>query len=146
MIELRDMIMEDCERVAMIDHACFQEAWSVAMFEDTLRFPTYHYIVAVSEKEGIVGFAGIVISVDTADVMNIGVLPEYRKQGIGNMLMKKLENLAKISKCESIMLEVRESNQAAISLYQKNDFTSIAIRKNYYSNPVEHGIVMQKHL
>lgn len=166
MIQIREMTMEDCPDVADIDQACFTQAWSVGMFQDTLSFPTYHYVVAVwtpdhsaenqmlshmssndlkeSGTARLIGFAGISTSIDTADVVNIGVLPEYRRQGVGEHLFQKLEELAILSKCDSIMLEVRESNTAAIHLYQKFGFQEIAVRKNYYSNPIEHGIVMQK--
>lgn len=168
MIQIREMTIEDCPDVANIDQACFTQAWSVAMFRDTLSFPTYHYVVAVwtpdrmaeehtlsnmSSNEltedgtaKLIGFAGLSTSIDTADVVNIGVLPEYRRQGIGEQLFQKLEEIAILSKCNTIMLEVRESNTAAIHLYQKFGFQEIAVRKNYYSNPIEHGIVMQKQL
>lgn len=138
--------------MAEVDHACFTQGWSVAMFQDTLSFSTYHYVVAVllsdsspnGMTEKIVGFAGISTSIDTADVVNIGVLPEYRGQGIGDQLFQKLEEMAKISNCNNIMLEVRESNEPAIHLYEKYGLQKIAVRKNYYSDPTEHGIVMQK--
>lgn len=148
MIQIRPMTKEDCKEVTRIDQVCFSDAWSLSMFEDLFRYPVNHYFVAELEQKNpfIVGFAGILTSIDTADVMNIGVLPEYRKQGVGELLLKKLEKMAKFSNCEQILLEVRESNIPAIHLYQKNGYAKIAVRKNYYLNPMEHGIVMQKQL
>ena len=152
MIQIREMTIEDCDAVADIDRACFTQVWSVAMFRDTLAFPAYFYVVSViltdhpenTDEGRIVGFAGISIAADTADVINIGVLPEYRGQGIGNLLLQKLEELAKDNNCLNMMLEVRESNLPAIQMYHKHGFQDISVRKNYYSNPAEHGIVMQK--
>ena len=148
MIQIRAMQTEDCTEVATIDRACFFNAWSLSMFEELFRFPANHYYVAVdslnAEANQIIGFAGILVSVDTADIMNIGVLPTYRSQGIGSLLIQKLEEDAEISKCEQMMLEVRESNVAAIELYRKHGFEQISVRKNYYSNPTEHGLIMQK--
>lgn len=148
MIRIRPMMPEDCKEVVQIDQACFSDAWSLSMFEDVFQYPEHHYFVAELERQNplLVGFAGVLTSIDTADVMNIGVLPEYRKQGIGSLFLQKLEEMANINKCEQMMLEVRESNTPAIYLYQKHGFEPIAIRKNYYSNPTEHGIVMQKKL
>ncbi len=148
MIQIRPMTIEDCRQVAQIERICFSNAWSVSMFESLFLYPENHYFVAEQGQEIplIVGFAGILTAIDTADVMNIGVLPEYRKQGIGALLLQNLEEKAKFYNCTQMMLEVRESNMPAVHLYQKHGYIQIAIRKNYYSNPTENGIVMQKRL
>lgn len=146
MIQIRPMTIKDCKAITHIDQVCFSDAWSLSMFEDLFHYPVNHYVVAELKQENslIVGFAGILTSVDTADIMNIGVLPEYRKQGIGEKLLQNMENLAIFSNCEQMMLEVRESNIPAIHLYRKHGFEPISVRKNYYSNPTEHGVIMKK--
>lgn len=148
MINIRTMQIEDCAEVVKIDQVCFSNAWSLSMFENIFNYPVNRYFVAVDTEQlaeqQIIGFAGIMVSVDTADITNIGVLPEYRGSGIGESLLKKLEDEAKKSNCEQIMLEVREHNNPAISLYRKHGFNQIAIRKNYYSNPIENGLIFQK--
>lgn len=145
MVKIRPMTKEDCEAVFAIDRACFADAWSLKMFEELFQYSVNYYFVA-EDVDGICGFAGITTSVDTADVMNIGVMPERRKEGIGQELLEVLIQQAKECECEQIMLEVRESNLPAIALYKKNGFQAIAVRKNYYTQPTEHGIIMQRSL
>ena len=83
------------------------------------------------------------LAIETADVMNIGVHPAYRQQGIGRMLLNALMDEAKQRGCQQMLLEVRESNQIAIQLYKSCGFSQISVRKKYYSQPMEDGLVMQ---
>ena len=145
---IRPMMPEDSVSVSQIDQRCFSDAWEQKTFEELFLYETNHYIVAVSEKpdEKICGFAGISVSIDTADVMNIAVLPEYRRDGTGRSLLRKLEEIAKRCGCIQVMLEVREGNIPARSLYEAEGYEVISIRKNYYSRPVEHGLIMRKNI
>lgn len=142
MVQIRPMVLEDCQLVYKIDQTCFTDPWSLSMFQELFRYPTNFYFVA-EEGQRICGFAGIMVSVDTADVMNIAVRKEDRGRGIGRQLLEQLTAQAKQCGCEQMLLEVRESNRTARRLYQSCGFAEIAIRKNYYSSPTEHGIIMQ---
>ena len=71
----------------------------------------------------------------------IAVSPEYRKKGLAGKLLEAL--FEKIGSAE-IFLEVRESNQNAIALYQKYKFKQVGIRKNFYQNPQENAILMKR--
>lgn len=143
MIQIRPMTIEDCQTVHEIEQACFSNAWSLSMFEELFQYSTNFYFVA-EEEQKICGFAGITTSIDTADVMNIGVQSGYRGRGIGRELLKQLMEQAVKCGCEQIMLEVRESNHVARQLYRTSGFEEIAVRKNYYSQPTEHGIIMRR--
>ena len=80
---------------------------------------------------------------DEADITSVAVAPGYRRRGYAEMLIGEFENqLPDIT--ASIFLEVRESNLPAISLYQKQGFAPISVRKNFYSEPDENAVVMQK--
>lgn len=142
MIQIRPMVLEDCQAVYEIDQTCFTDSWSLSMFQELFRYSTNYYFVA-EEEQKIYGFAGIMVSVDTADIMNIAVQKEYRGRGIGRQLLEQLTEQAIQCGCEKMLLEVRESNQTARCLYQSCGFVEIAIRKNYYNSPAEHGIIMQ---
>ncbi|MDE7367957.1 MAG: ribosomal protein S18-alanine N-acetyltransferase [Lachnospiraceae bacterium] len=142
MVQIRPMVLEDCQSVYEIDRNCFTDSWSLSMFQDLFRYPTNFYFVA-EEGQRICGFAGIMVSVDTADIMNIAVQKEKRGRGIGRQLLEQLTAQAIQCGCEQMLLEVRESNQTARRLYQTCGFVEIAIRKNYYTSPTEHGIIMQ---
>ena len=138
-----DMTREDCSSVYQIETACFPgTSWKQEDFIHSLSAAEQHYLVARRE-DMIVGFAAIYVMADTADLVNIAVLPAYQGQGIGTCLMKALLERAVQCKVGEITLEVRASNEAAICLYRSFGFDRIAVRKDYYSRPVEDADIMQ---
>ena len=76
--------------------------------------------------------------------MNIVTKKNYRRQGIGCLLLKNLITISKSLNAKSITLEVNENNSNAINLYTKFNFQKIGVRKNYYKN--ESAIIMKKDL
>ena len=84
-------------------------------------------------------------AVGEADITSVAVSPEYRRRGYALMLMEYFEKLLP-EDTESIFLEVRQSNVAAITLYERCGFERVGIRKNFYRAPVEDAIVMIKAL
>ena len=77
-------------------------------------------------------------------MMNLAVHPEYRKQGIGTELICQLVEKLKKNGSHSLMLEVRASNESAISVYHKLGFVEVGRRKNYYRNPKEDALILRK--
>lgn len=139
---IRKMQTEDCEAVCELAQKSFPDAWSLRQFQELFRYETNYYVVAEA-GDAICGFAGMSVSVDTADIMNIAVAEAYRRRGIGGQLLQSLMEEAMAHGCTQLMLEVRESNQPARMLYRHYGFEEIAIRKHYYRQPQEHGIVMR---
>ncbi|MBQ9984638.1 MAG: ribosomal protein S18-alanine N-acetyltransferase [Lachnospiraceae bacterium] len=147
MIELSVLQYEDCEEVANIAKQSLPEAWSADGFRDTLKYSdNIYYVARDTEKDCIVGFAGIMIIVDEAELLNIAVLEKYRKRGIAQQLLDTLLIRAKQEKGGRMLLEVRESNRVAIALYEKNGFCFVTKRRDYYSNPKEDAVIMEKSL
>ena len=98
------------------------------------------------EQKRIVGFAGIMVVADEAELLNIAVLPDEQGKGVGKRLLGcMLENAGKRN-AYRMLLEVRKSNETARSLYEKNGFTVLGERKGYYSNPTEDAIIMERKL
>ncbi len=95
-----------------------------------------------SGKEYIVGFAGFWIMVGEAHITNIAVRVPYRRQGIGERLLISVIDMATELNAHTITLEVRASNTAAQSLYQKYGFTQVGLRRGYYSDNKEDGVLM----
>ena len=93
----------------------------------------------------ILGFAGILINIDIVEIMNIVVRKKYRKQGIGQKLLKELVKIAQKTNVEFINLEVNVKNKPAIKLYEKYSFEQIGVRKKYY-NMLDDALIMQKRL
>lgn len=80
-----------------------------------------------------------------ADITSVAVNPEYRRKGFAYQLIGVFESILP-ENTESIFLEVRESNFSAIGLYEKLGFEKLSVRKNFYVNPRENAVVMQKRL
>ena len=76
-------------------------------------------------------------------VTNIAVLPEFRRKGIGRALLQYVINDCE-NQLEFISLEVRVSNDAAISLYKKFGFAEVGRRKRFYTHPDEDALIMTK--
>ena len=131
-IVVRQMKMEDIDRVCQIEKACFYAPWSRRSFEEELsgNSPAF-YIVAEIEGE-IVGYGGIWHILDEGHITNVAVHPDFRKRGIGMILVKSIMTLSKKMGITSFTLEVRESNEDAINLYLKNGFQLSGRRRNYY--------------
>ena len=92
--------------------------------------------------ENIVGFAGFWIMADEAHLTNIAVRESCRRQGIGELLLISVVDLAAELKAANITLEVRASNTAAQNLYRKYGFVEVGLRRNYYVNDREDGVLM----
>lgn len=143
-VVIRKMELPDCEQVYALECACFGAGgWQLTDYQETVNMD--NHICYVAEQAGsIVGFALVIVMVDTADLINIAVAKDYRGQGISKLLMKQLDVEAKRLSLVNVTLEVRASNQVAISLYEKFGFVKISVRKQYYSNPTEDADIMQK--
>lgn len=90
----------------------------------------------------IIGFAGMWILLDEAHVTTIGVAPEYRGNGLGELLLIDLFEEALRRGAEWMTLEVRVSNEPAQALYQKYGFTRQGVRRRYYSDNGEDAFIM----
>jgi len=95
-----------------------------------------------SGTEYILGFAGIWVAVDEAHITNIAVRKNYQRQGIGEFLLISIIDLAIELKVNLLTLEVRASNTAAQSLYRKYGFTQVGVRRGYYTDNREDGLLM----
>lgn len=143
-IDINVMTSEDIISIEPNFSDNFDKFWSIDVLKHDFDDDNSQYVVAKMNNE-IVGFAGIKIIIDEADIMNIAVKMDKRKSGIGSMLLEKLLEIAKVSNCTSITLEVNENNLPAIYLYEKYHFERIGLRKKYYNN-TDNAILMKKDL
>lgn len=135
------LTMREIPAVAALDRALFsKESWSEADFETSLVDPTRFFWVAM-EEETLLGFCGLSQSLEQGDILNIGVCPDQRGKGIGSVLLQQAITAFKDQGGKELFLEVRASNVAAKALYEKFGFCRIGIRKNYYQQPAEDGLV-----
>lgn len=139
----RPMKPEDLGGIIEIEKTCFTaDAWSEDDFIYRMNASDWHFINLTLEDEGRV--AAYITATVVADEMNIdsvAVAPECRRKGYASAL---IDLAIKEAKAAVVMLEVRESNTAAISLYQSLGFEKVGLRKNYYERPVENAVLMTK--
>ncbi|CUH96292.1 hypothetical protein P22_2382 [Propionispora sp. 2/2-37] len=140
-IGIRRMQMLDIEAVMKVEQASFSTPWSQQAFESELKNELTYYLV-LCEGRKIIGYAGMWIIVDEAHVTNVAVLPEYRGRGLGEKLMSSLKEAAAARGAASMTLEVRPSNRAARSLYEKLGFVRCGLRRNYYTDTAEDALIM----
>ena len=143
-IDIRPMTAEDLETSAELEAMCFSTPWSLQAFRDSLDKPEiYLFRVAYMGSE-LVAQAGLILSFDEADVVNVAVKPEYRKNGIAFELLNELMKAGSARGVKDYTLEVRAGNRAAIALYEKLGFKTEGIRKDFYREPVEDALIMWK--
>ena len=95
------------------------------------------------KKENIlIGYIGVWQSFEEADITNVAVTLEERRKGVGYLLLERAIEEALYRGITALTLEVRESNQAAIRLYQRFGFLTEGIRPNYYEKPKENAVIM----
>ena len=143
-LTVRKMKKEDLDRVSQIEKECFSTPWSRDAFEDMIDNPLALYMVA--EDNGyVVANCGVISAVGEGDICNVAVDPAYRKRGIGEKLLSEIMNVAsKELLVEAFTLEVRASNKAAISLYEKLGFVNEGIRPGFYTSPKEDAVIFWK--
>ena len=143
MVHYRKMTADDVEAVYAIELATFPAPWTLDSFHYEMRENKFaHYIVAVNEEDKIIGFCGMWVVIDSAQITNVAVLPEARGLGIGEALMCEAMKVAKEGGADIMSLEVRVTNTVAQNLYRKLEFQDGGIRKGYYTDNGEDALVM----
>lgn len=130
-------------QVAELETMCFSLPWSEKAIQSELTNPLSLWIVAI-EGDIVAGYVGSQSVMGEADMMNLAVAPKFRRQGIARNLVKELIRNLGDEKVSSLTLEVRQSNGAAIALYEKLGFIQVGCRPNYYANPREAALILRK--
>lgn len=141
MITVREMKEKDIEDILEMERECFATPWSRESFEMELKNKFARYVVAEIDGK-VVGYGGLWLIIDEGHITNIAVLEEYRKMDVGSHILSGLIAISLRRDIRSMTLEVRESNVAAIRLYEKYDFKEAGIRPKYYADNNEDAIIM----
>jgi [ribosomal protein S18]-alanine N-acetyltransferase len=127
---LRPMMSEDLPSVIAIEESDSWEHWSYTSFTSSLHGDDKSWVIL--KDNTVCGFIIFRVIGEDAELLKVAVSPAWKKQGIGSMLVQLMLQQLHEKKILRCFLEVRQSNKAAIALYQKHGFATIGIRKNYY--------------
>ena len=130
-------------RIADLEKVCFSDPWSVNSITSELSNPLSLWLVAL-DGDHLAGYVGSQSVLGWADMMNLAVSPDYRRQGIGKELVLRLIEKLKENKVTCLTLEVRVSNHPAIALYESIGFATVGKRPGYYHNPKEDALILRK--
>ena len=125
---------ECAANIAEVCRRCFSDPWSADAVRSTLKAEQNYFVTA---NDGSVGFAAASLAFDTADILDVAVIPEMRGRGIARAMLTMLLRTLKEKGAASVYLEVRASNAPAIALYTSLGFKEYGVRKNYYTSPRE---------
>lgn len=139
---IRWMTIEDIDQVLEIEALSFKTPWLRASFENELLMNNLARYMVCTEDGMIAGYIGCWHIVDEGHITNIAVHPNFRRQGIGKLLIEELMRYARSEKIESLTLEVRVTNEPAIKLYQSFGFKSAGVRPKYYQDTNEDALIM----
>ena len=141
--QIRKMNKEDLEEIST-NLIMYDEFWNKKILEDEFKNEQTEYYVLIDYSQ-IIAFAGILVGVDSCEIMNIAVNKEFRRTGYGSKMLKYLIKRTKELEKPELLLEVNEKNTPAIELYKKFGFSIDGYRKAYY-NGEDDAILMNKQI
>ena len=144
----KKITQKEIETVSLLESESSENPWTKNQLSASVSNPNnLCYALLVNSK--IVGYIVAMLAVDSADILNVAVHKDFKRNGYGSSLISYLSQELYCRNIKSIFLEVRRGNFAAISLYLSLGFEEISIRKNYYSknsnglSTKEDGIIMR---
>lgn len=143
-IEIKNITLKDAEKIKQLENKFFSHPWSRKSLEDTLSSENSLCLTVIDKETKVMaGYCIFIISFEDADLCRIAVSDKFRRRHIAEKMLKNAIKELKKRNVYRILLEVRKKNIPAISLYEKIGFKQIGIRKGYYSEPVEDGVVFE---
>jgi ribosomal-protein-alanine N-acetyltransferase len=135
------MVPADLDEVMAIERTSFRHPWSSRFFLEEMQVACARSVLA--EVNGkIIGYVLFWLLPEEVDIHNIAVQTEFRRQGIGHVLLQQVVAQARSRNSSRITLEVRVSNLPAQKLYESLGFLSKGLRKGYYSDDGEDALMM----
>ncbi|MEI3607744.1 ribosomal protein S18-alanine N-acetyltransferase [Pseudogracilibacillus sp. SE30717A] len=139
---IREMSSEDIKQVMKVDVASFTTPWTYEIYEQEVNHNKHAHYFVIEESENIIGYVGLWIVEEDAQITNIALLPQFRGYKIGEKLFGFAMQYAIQQGANRLSLEVRVSNIVAQKLYIKFGLVPGGIRKGYYPDNGEDALVM----
>ena len=143
---LRPMRELDLPVIMGIENRVYPYPWTVGIFRDCLRVGYCCWVYEIGNE--IAGYGVMSVAVGEAHVLNLSVKPESQRKGLGRKILAHLIDLARRHNADTLLLEVRPSNGAALALYHSLGFNEVGVRKAYYpdANGKEDALILAKSL
>lgn len=129
-------------RLEQLEHITVSDGWSAESFRSEAAKDN-GYVLYIMEENNVIALLTGYYAFGEGDITNVAVHPDYRRRGLAAKLLSEFEKLLPEDAVD-IFLEVRESNEPAIKLYEKCGFEYLSLRKNFYRDPRENAVVMKK--
>lgn len=129
--------------MADLEKECFQDPWSESILAETIGNPLDRVWICAQKNE-VLAYCDLRILAGEGELMRIAVREDRRRQGFAKKLMDAMLSDSASEGCTEWMLEVRESNQSALKLYESYGFVQEGIRRAYYRCPVENAVLMRR--
>ncbi|WP_332696760.1 ribosomal protein S18-alanine N-acetyltransferase [Halalkalibacter lacteus] len=139
---IRFMTLEDVEAVVDVERDAFSIPWDPAIFINELTSNQFAQYLVYEVEDNIIGYCGLWVVMDEAQVTNIAIHSRSRGQGHGERLLRYVKAFLVQMGVSKLSLEVRVSNTVAQKLYRKMGFVEGGIRKKYYADNLEDALVM----
>lgn len=143
-MKIKEMNGLNIEAVAELERECFSRPWSYDTIEECYCNPAYRFFVAKNDEGKVIGYISYYLVRDEGFLGNLAVTESERGKGYGKALLEKALETAEDSGAVFLSLEVRMSNSKAISIYENAGFEMEGVRKNFYKDPDEHGLILTK--
>ena len=140
---IRKMEHRDIKFVAQLEQQCFSRPWSEQSLQQEVDNQNSLFLV-YAEKQEIIGYIGMYLIIDEADITNIAISESYRGKGYGKKLLMEAVNRVFAEGYQAMTLEVRKSNRPARCLYERAGFQIEGERKKFYECPTEDAFIMWK--
>ena len=142
-IETRALGLSDLNSIDAIEQRANRTPWSRSMFASELAKAS-SVCIGAFDGEQLIGYVINSRYVDAWHIMNVAVDPDFRHRGVATRLLEQVFELTKDDQRRGYTLEVRVSNDRAISLYEKLGFVRQGIRRGYYTDNREDALIMWK--
>ncbi|MBW7884560.1 MAG: ribosomal protein S18-alanine N-acetyltransferase [Caldilineaceae bacterium] len=148
--EFSPMTLDDVPVVGQMEKLCFSAPWSADTYRNELAYNrrAHYWVLRPARRlreEGappILAYGGYWLLGDEAHIVTIATHPDYRRQGLAELLLRYMIRRVEAAGVTDITLEVRVSNSAARQLYEKMGFVKVGLRKRYYSNNGEDALLL----